>query len=111
MTGTGFDADPEELRQAASTLRQSCEEIQSLSDYTKEADPDWEAWGLCGAPLGGIYFALASAYRFALGECSGALDGVAGGIEACGDSYADNDDQCASGLDRIGAQIDGGGSQ
>ena len=112
MTGTGFDADPEELRQAATTLRQSCDEIQALTDYTKEADPDWEAWGLCGAPLGGIYFAIASAYRFALGECKGALEGVAGNIERCGDSYQDNDDEIAAAFDMIGGRIEikGGGS-
>lgn len=102
-----YEADPEELRQAATTLRQSCGEIQALTDYTQEADPDWEAWGLCGAPLGAIYFAVASAYRFALGECEGALEGVADGIEGCGDDYAGADEDTANEMNQLCSKLEG----
>lgn len=109
MPAPGFDADPEELRQAASTLRESTSEIQALSDYTKEADPDIEAWGLCGLVLAPVYFGIAELYRFGLSEFTEAINGVADGISASGESYAGADDEISSAMTSLESEIDGGG--
>jgi uncharacterized protein YukE len=103
----GYGVDPEELRQAASTLRGSTSEVQALADYCREADPDTEAWGLCGIPLGVVYFGLAESYRALLGQFGDAVEGLAGNIEACADSYAATDDAIVANLSRIGARIEG----
>ncbi len=104
---SGFTVSPEELTQAASTLRSATGEIQAMADYTQEADPDPETWGLCGIPMGLVYFGLAELYRHVLGECSDALEGVADGIEACGEDYASCDDELSASIDKAGAEIDG----
>jgi uncharacterized protein YukE len=103
----GYGVDPEELRQAASTLRGSTSEIQALADYCQEADPDPEAWGLCGIPFGGVYFGLAEVYRAILGQFTDAVEGLSDNIEACADAYGATDDEIVTGLNSIGSNIEG----
>jgi uncharacterized protein YukE len=103
----GYGVDPEELRQAASTLRGSTSEIQALADYCQEADPDPEAWGLCGIPFGAVYFGLAEVYRAILDQFTDAVEGLSDNIEACADEYAATDDEIVTNLTSIGSNIEG----
>lgn len=103
----GYGVDPEELRQAASTLRGSTSEIQALADYCQEADPDPEAWGLCGISFGLVYFGLAEVYRAILGQFTDAVEGLSDNIEACADGYEAADDEVVTSLNSIGSNIEG----
>jgi uncharacterized protein YukE len=103
----GYGVDPEELRQAASTMRGGTGEIQALTDYCREADPDTEAWGLCGIPFGFVYFGLAEVYRGVLGQFTAAVEGLSDNIEACADDYAAADEAIVSSLNAIGADLEG----
>lgn len=98
--------DPEELRQAASTIRETEGEIDNVTNYAKEADPDWWIWGLPGLVMAPIYFMAADFFHQNIGNAKEAIDGLATNIEACADAYDDIDTQVGSGFDQIAGAME-----
>jgi hypothetical protein len=85
------DVDPEQLRAAASKLREAISYADKASEYSTEADPDEWMWGIAGIPMSAIYFPLADGWRDLLSKAGQGIDGVATRLEDSGASWEDVD--------------------
>ncbi|MEU6858756.1 type VII secretion target [Glycomyces sp. NPDC046736] len=103
-----IDVDAGKLREAAASLRQTTGEVDALAEYAREADPDWNTWGIGGIPFAGLYFGVSEmVFHPALKDAAEAVEGLSARIEECAEAHDGNDAEIAAELERIGSELGG----
>lgn len=93
----GIDIDPDDVRAAADEIRGTKDEVQTLANYARDADPDPMTWGAIGmvyfAP---IYHMIVENVHDRIAGFEGTIEGFASMLEECAQEAEDCDDDMSN---------------
>lgn len=104
---SSVQVNAEDLKAAATKLREAISYADKASEYSTEADPDWWMWGLCGAPSAAIYFPLADAWREKLSEVGQAIEGLSKRLEDSSAGWEDMDSFISEEFAKVLTDVEG----
>lgn len=105
------EIEPEQLRAAASKLREAMSYADKAAEYSTEADPDPWMWGIAGIPMSMLYFPLADGWRDLLTKAGEGIDGVATRLEDSGASWEDVDTLMSEEFTKIATGLAGAANE
>ena len=104
----GYCVETECVAEAATGLSDLTSDLDEVTSYVGDADPEWWMWGTVGVPFSQPYQECADRVREILALLSPAVLGLSNRIGACAEDYDETERSTCEDFDRLGSELSGG---